>query len=178
VAPGAAGTISARTINLRSGVLDLTATQATTVRTPRAFIDTESSTLRVAVSQAGDTAVLVYQGSAAVRSAANHLTEQVGMGQQWAEAASIDRAELLHREALRLEREGQPRRALQVLEGLFAHQGAWGELSLYDAARIHLSLADRAAAADLLDQHQRRFPSGALSTEVNSLRERLGEPRK
>jgi hypothetical protein len=134
----------------------------------------ERASFRVSVSPAGDTAVLVFEGQVEVRGPQG--SSRVTPSQPWAQGEGVDPAELLHREALGLEREGQPARALAVLAAVVPHPGVWGELSLYDSARLELSRGARARATALLAQHHARYPQGSLTVEVAALEARLRSP--
>lgn len=171
---GAASLQADRSVALRVGVLDVVATAPVEMSLGTQRVFAERASFRVRVSPAGDLAVLVFEGAVEVRGpqGSSRVTPERG----WAQGAGVESAELLHREALALEREGQPARALAVLAGVVPHPGVWGELSLYDSARLELSRGERARAADLLAQHAARYPRGTLTVEVAALQARLRSP--
>lgn len=177
LAPEAVGSLKAgKSIALSQGVMDVIATRPVAVHTPQVVVFAERASFRVSVLPSGDVAVVVYEGSAEVRGPNGKAT--VTPDHAWALGTQVDSAQLLHREALRLERDGKSGPALQVLEGLLDHPGAWGELALYDAARLELDRGERARAQALVELHDRRFPAGTLQVEVAALKARLSGLQK
>lgn len=162
-----------RRLIVRSGRLDLERSSTIVLDTPGARVHVDHASLRVLVAASGTTVLFVHEGSVVVRPTRDEPPLHLGGGQQWA-SSTEDGDELLHRGALRLEAEGRPNLALQVLEPLSTRSSAWGELAVYDAARINADLGQRAAARRLIGEHQRRFPRGALGVEVAALAARLG----
>jgi hypothetical protein len=162
-----------RRLIIRSGRLDLERSSTIVLDTPGASIEVDHASLRVLVAASGTTVLFVHEGSVVVRPTRDGPPLHLGGGQQWA-SSTEDGDELLHRGALRLEAEGRPNLALQVLEPLSTRSSAWGELSLYDAARINADVGQRDAARWLIGEHRRRFPQGALGVEVAALAARLG----
>jgi len=157
-------------LTMRAGTVEVTAPGAYTVTARGIKVECEEASFRVSVASDGAVNVLVDEGEVVVRAPAGAV--RLKAGEQWShpEATSLEQ---LHREALLLEREGKPKRALQVLDRLRTDDGPWGELALYDEARILIDLNQPARAQPLLAEHLRRFPHGALAKEIAGLRLRL-----
>lgn len=159
-------------IRLHGGALDIEASRPVAVMVGGDRVEAEHATLRVSVAADGTMAVLVHEGAVVLRRGSTAQIHSLSSGQQWTTPGVVP-AERLHLEALRLEREGQGSRALLVLDRLKAQPGVWGELALYDEARIALKLEENSRAAVLIEEHGRRFPRGRLVEEVAGLRLQL-----
>jgi hypothetical protein len=72
-----------------------------------------------------------------------------------------------------LAKDGKGQRAVDCYRVLGREQGLGGDVALYHAARLSLEqLGDASRALALLDEHRQRFPSTALSAEVDWLKTR------
>lgn len=161
-----------RGLHMGPGSLRIEATHRMEVETPRAVVETEGARFRLLVAATGTTSVWVEDGVVSVRTREKRFL--VPTGAQWESESTESSDAEVHRWALELEQRGRPQDALEVLGALTPHRNAWGELALYDSARLSLKLGDREAAGRLLKAYQQRHPSGVLSDEVMTLERQIG----
>lgn len=158
-----------RTITLGEGLISLEVSKPVRVVTPQAELKATHARFRLLVAAGGAANVIVEEGEVVVRERGQdtHITA----GAQWSSPETAGADASLHRWALELEGQGQQVEALAVLEALATHHNTWGELALYDAARLSLRLHERSRAEGLLATYAERYgATGVLVREVQSLR--------
>jgi hypothetical protein len=171
---GGQATSSGDTLTVGAGALAMQVSHQQRVVTPQAELNAAQARFHLLVAASGTTTVSVEEGAVVVRPKEGPQVA-LSMGGRWTSALATEPDDAtFHRRAIELERTGRPLEALVVLEGLSTRETVWGELALYDAARLCVAMGESDRARSFLSSHDERFGvRGVLRKEVAALREQL-----